>query len=143
MPHDIRRLTDESRDLLRRVAEDVFDEPIQPAFLDAFLACPRHVMFLAVANGEVVGMASGVEYFHPDKPPQLWINEVGVAPAHRRRGVGRALTRALIDEAERRGCSYAWLGTAEDNVAGRACFASVPGAEEPQPFWLFGWDLEK
>jgi len=142
MQHDIRPLTRDSAGLLDRIAEDVFDEPIRPASLDAFLDCPRHAMFLAVADGGVVGMASGVEYFHPDKAPQLWINEVGVARAHRRRGIGRALVQALVDEARRRGCSYAWLGTAHDNAAGQACFSSVPGASQPQRVLLYEWDLE-
>jgi hypothetical protein len=30
----------------------------------------------------VVGFASGVHYVHPDKSPELWINEVGVARSH-------------------------------------------------------------
>jgi len=143
MQHDIRPLTRDSAGLLDRIAEDVFDEPIRPASLDAFLDCPRHVMFLAVADGGVVGMASGVEYFHPDKAPQLWINEVGVARDYRRRGIGRALVQALVDEARRRGCSYAWLGTAHDNAAGRACFSSVPGASQPQHVLLYEWDIER
>jgi GNAT superfamily N-acetyltransferase len=56
---------------------------------------PHHI---AVANddGLVIGFASGVHYIHPDKPPRLWINEVAVAPAHRRHGLGKAVLQALI-----------------------------------------------
>ena len=72
--------------LLGSIATEVFDHPIDPQQLEAFLADPRHLMVLAVDAGAVVGMASAVEYFHPDKPPQLWINEVGVTPTHRRQG---------------------------------------------------------
>jgi ribosomal protein S18 acetylase RimI-like enzyme len=128
--------------LLDRVADDVFDEPIRPAWLTAFLDDPRHVMFVAVADGAVVGMTTGFEYFHPDKPPQLFINEVGVAPSHQRRGLGRRLTEALIEEARRRGCVYAWLGTATDNAPAQACFASIPDGAAPQSFLLYEWDLE-
>jgi aminoglycoside 6'-N-acetyltransferase I len=39
-----------------------------------------------VQDGLVVGMASAFEYFHPGKPPQMFVNEVGVTPAHQRRG---------------------------------------------------------
>jgi ribosomal protein S18 acetylase RimI-like enzyme len=99
-------------------------------------------MFLAVENGMVVGMASGVEYFHPDKPPHMFINEVGVAPTHRRRGLGRRLIGALLDASRARGCKYAWLGTAFDNEPARACFASVPGGAAAQSFLLYEWDLE-
>ena len=27
---------------------------------------------------QIVGFASAVHYVHPDKPPELWINEMGV-----------------------------------------------------------------
>jgi ribosomal protein S18 acetylase RimI-like enzyme len=87
-------------------------------------------------------MASAVEYFHPDKPPQLWINEVGVALSHRKRGIGRQLVQELVASAKDRGCVYAWLGTNTDNVAAQACFSSVPEVETPQPFLLYEWELE-
>lgn len=142
MRHEIVRLTLENSGLLSRVAVDVFDEPVQQRFLAPFLADARHVMFLALVDGTVVGMGSGVEYFHPDKAPQLWINEIGVSPAFQKRGIGRALTEALVDEALRRGCVFAWLGTATDNEAGQKCFASAAGVEPAQPFLLYEWELE-
>jgi len=138
----IEKLQQENTGLLDHIAADVFDEPINNGYLKQFVDDPRHVMYLAVDNNQVVGMASGVEYFHPDKPPQLWINEVGVASSHRCRGIGRQLVQALIDEAEERNCVYAWLGTDNDNIAGNACFGSVPDGEAPQPFLLYEWDLE-
>jgi aminoglycoside 6'-N-acetyltransferase I len=128
---------------LQHIAPDVFDDDIIPEQLDAFLEDPRHLMFLAVDDGQVIGMASAFEYLHPDKTPQLFINEVGVAPTHRRRGVGRRLVESLIACAKDRGCDYAWLGTDADNVSGNACFASVPGAGKPQPFMLYEWDLDE
>jgi predicted GNAT family acetyltransferase len=62
-------------------------------------------------------MASAVEYFHPDKPPQLWINEVGVALSHRKQGIGRQLVQKLVASAKDRGCIYAWLGTEGSNLS--------------------------
>lgn len=128
--------------LLDHIAPEVFDHAIHAGYLAAFLSDPRHLMFVALEDDVVVGMVSGVEYFHPDKPPQMWINEVGVAAAHRRRGLGRRLVAALVDAARRRGCVYAWLGTEQDNVIAQACFRSVPGVETAQPFLLYEWDLE-
>ena len=37
------------------------------------------------------------------------------------------------------GCTYAWVGTEEDNVAARALYERGGGAAEP--FVLYGWDL--
>jgi len=72
----------------------------------------------------------------------LWINEVGVSPAYQRRGIGRALTAAIVEAGRQRGCAYAWLGTAQDNAAAQRCFGSVPDVEAPQPFLLYEWDFE-
>ncbi len=141
MTTDILRLGPDNTELLERIAPEVFDYSIDSVQLQAFLDDPRHVMFLAVADDTTVGMASAVEYFHPDKRPQLWINEVGVASTHRRQGIGRRLVEALLDEARQRGCVFAWLGTDVDNAAGQACFGSVAGGEDPQKFFLYEWDL--
>jgi ribosomal protein S18 acetylase RimI-like enzyme len=142
MSAEIVLLADETAPLLSRVAEGVFDRPIDPAQLKAFLADPRHLMLLAVVSGEVVGMASGIELLHPDKKPQLFVNEIGVAPAHQRRGIGRRLVAGLIGAARARGCASAWLGTAADNAAGRALFAASGAASPPEPFLLYEWGFD-
>ncbi len=132
-----------NKNLLANVAADVFDHPVRPDSLDAFVADERHVMVLAVDDGLVVGMASAVEYFHPDKEPELFINEVGVAPTHRRQGICRNLMDSLIRIAKDRGCVYAWVGTETDNVAARACYRSVPGGNPPQDFVFFEWEFRE
>ncbi len=142
MSIEVLPLSSANADLLDNIASEVFDNPIQSRYLAAFLTDPRHIMCLAVDDGVVVGMASAVEYFHPDKAGQLWINEVGVASTHRCRGIGRALVSWMIDTAQTRECVCAWLGTDTDNAAGQACFAAVPEGEAPQPFLLYEWDLD-
>jgi aminoglycoside 6'-N-acetyltransferase I len=79
-----------------RVVEGVFDNPIDPRWRADFFADPRHHLAVAIDGDLVVGMASAVHYVYPDKPPELWVNEVGVAPAYRSRGIGRALLEALF-----------------------------------------------
>lgn len=140
---NIQFLNADNSALLASIAPDVFDHHIIPEYLRLFLEDPRHLMAVATEKQTVVGMASAVEYFHPDKPPQLWINEVGVASTHRRKGIGRMLVEAILEIADQRNCVYAWLGTDVNNVAGRACFASVPDGEKPQSFILYEWDLQK
>lgn len=126
--------------LLDRVAPDVFDGPVVPALTEDFLADPRHHLFVALDAGTVVGMASAVDYVHPDKAPQLWINELGVAPPYRRRGIGRRLLSALLAHGRALGCTEAWLGTEEDNVPARALYAQAGGAAEP--FVLYAFPLD-
>ena len=126
---------------LDRLAPDVFDGPIDATQLAAFVADPRHLMILAVEDETVVGMASAVEYLHPDKTPQIWINEVGVTPGHRRRGIGRRLVELVLETARARGCSGAWLGTEPDNVAARRCYDGVSNGE-PAPAVFYEWSLD-
>lgn len=115
--------------MLEAVAEGVFDGPVDARLAAEFLADPRHHICVAVENGVVVGFASGVSYVHPDKPLEMWINEVGVALTHRRRGAGRGVIDALLGHARDLGCSQAWVLTDEDNAAARALYASAGGAE--------------
>lgn len=68
---NIVRLDRTTAPLLSNLAPDVFDYAINPTSLAAFIDDARHVMYLVEEAGVVVGMASGVEYFHPDKPSQL------------------------------------------------------------------------
>ena len=106
--------------VLDRVAEGVFDNPIDPRWRAEFFADPRHHLAVAIDGDPVVGMASGVHYVHPDKPPELWVNEVGVAPAYRSRGIGRALLEALFQRGKELGCAEAWLGPSRRTPRARA-----------------------
>jgi GNAT superfamily N-acetyltransferase len=117
--------------LLDRVAPGVFDNAIEPRWTAEFLADPRHHMAVALDDGQVVGMASAVHYVHPDKPPELWVNEVGVAPSHQQQGIGQQLLHALFARGREVGCIEAWLGTEEDNTPARRLYVAVGGKEEP------------
>lgn len=130
------------RHRLDRIAPDVFDGPVDAVQLEAFIADPRHFMILAIHGDNVVGMLSAVEYLHPDKPPQMWINEVGVTPDHRRRGIGRELIGRLLDIAKARGCACAWLGTESDNVAARRCYDGVPDGKPAEAVLFYEWPLD-
>ena len=130
--------------LLDRVADDVFDEPIDPARLRAYLGEPGHLLILALDGGPgaplVVGQCAAVLHRHPDKPPELYVDEVGVAPSHRRRGLGRALMERMLLEGRARGCDEAWLGTESDNAEANALYRRL-GGEGPDPFVLYAFDL--
>ena len=126
--------------VLSNVAEDVFDEDVDPGWTAEFLNDPRHHLVVALLGGQVIGMASAVHYVHPDKPPELWVNEIGVTPAHRQRGIGRQLMAALFSRGRELGCKEAWLGTEESNMAARRLYASVGGAEQSMVYFTFDLD---
>ena len=121
---------------LENVAPDVFDNVVQQDWSAEFLADGRHHLAVAVDGETVVGMASAVHYVHPDKAPELWINEVGVAPTHQGQGIGKRLMQVLLEHGKTLGCSEAWVLTEEDNTAARRLYASVGGNEEDRPIYV-------
>jgi aminoglycoside 6'-N-acetyltransferase I len=132
MDIEIRILGAGDADVLARLAPDVFDDGIDSRWSAEFLADPRHHLAVAIDAGTVVGMASAVHYVHPDKRPELWINEVGVAATHRRCGIGKRLLQALFVRARALGCAEAWVLTDDDNTVARRLYASAGGVESPQ-----------
>ncbi|MFL5613195.1 MAG: GNAT family N-acetyltransferase [Gemmatimonadaceae bacterium] len=139
MPLELQLLQPNDARVFDRVADGVFDCPVDPTLEREFLDDPRHHMYVAIADGVVVGMISAVHYVHPDKPAQLWINEVGVAPSHHRQGIGSRLLDAMLEHGRSLGCTEAWLGTEEDNVAARRLYLRV--ASSAAPFILYSFDL--
>jgi ribosomal protein S18 acetylase RimI-like enzyme len=127
--------------VLDRVADDVFDAAIQPALAQEFLDDERHHLAVAIDDGVVVGFASGVHYVHPDKPPELWINEIGVAPTHLRRGLAQALLRMVLDVGRALGCTQAWVLTDRDNTAAMRLYASVGGDPDVREHVMFEFQL--
>jgi aminoglycoside 3-N-acetyltransferase I len=122
-------------------AADLFDAPPLPAATERFLGRPGHHLLFAYDDaGAAVGMISGVEMTHPDKGTEMFIYELGVAPAARRRGVATELVRALAGVARASGCYGMWVGTETDNGAAQATYRKA-GASEEAPFVLLNWDL--
>jgi hypothetical protein len=72
------RLLDTSdSELVHRAAPGAFDYAIDDRQCDAFMCDPNHLLAVCIDDGVIVGMVSAVRYYHPDKLPELWINEVG------------------------------------------------------------------
>ena len=127
----IRLLGPDDLAVLERVAPDVFDDPVDPRWAAEFLSDARHHLAVALDGEVLIGMATAVHYVHPDKQPELWINEVGVAARYQQQGIGGRLMRALFDRGRELGCSEAWVLTDWENQAARRLYASVGGREEP------------
>ena len=123
------------------VAPDVFDRPIDPRLCAEFLSDPRHHIAVAIDDGLVVGFASGVHYVHPDKPPELWINEIAVAATHRNQGIGKQLLKALLSVGRAQGCIEAWVLTDRSNTPAMRLYGSVEGAEAPTDQVMFNFKL--
>ena len=134
---EIRLLGSADASVLNNVAAGVFDNAIDTRWTSEFLADPRHHIAVALQGEQVVGMASAVHYVHPDKPPELWVNEVGVAPSYQGMGIGKRLLAALFAHGKSLGCAEAWVGTEESNVAARRLYAAAGGKEEMMVYVTF------
>lgn len=122
-------------------AADLFDSPPLAAATEKFLAEPgHHLLFAYDQDGRAVGMISGVEMTHPDKGTEMFIYELGVAPAARLQGVGSRLVAALAGVARASGCYGMWVGTETDNEAALATYRRA-GATDEARFVLLNWDL--
>ncbi len=134
----IRHLGPGDLDLLLAVTEGLFDEPIDAVQAAAFLADPLHEIMLAYDGDLAVGMVTGTVVLHPDKPPSMFVNEVGTREGWQRRGIARALMERFFEMARARGCKGIWLGTEPDNEAALGLYRRLGGQEIT--FVGFGWD---
>lgn len=128
-PIEVRVLAAGDEKLLEHVAPGVFDRPLRPDRARALLGDRRHHLVVALDGDRVVGMASGLDYLHPDKPAELWIDELGVAPSHRGRGIGRRLLEALLEIGRTAGCEQAWVLTERGNRLARRLYRAAGGVE--------------
>ena len=121
-------------------AQHLFDGPAKAEATARFLAEPGSHLLVGYVDGEPAGFVSGVEVTHPDKGTELFLYELAVDEAHRRRGHARALVEALEDLARERGCTGMFVFVDDDNEAGRAAYRSAGGTEASRPFmvdWTF------
>ena len=141
---EIRLLQPDDGDILESRAPGVFDDPLDPRSVTEFLRDPRHHIVVAIDEGRVVGFASAVHYVHPDKPsPELWINEVGVASTHHRRGIGTAIIGKLLSHARGLGCREAWVLTEHDNQAALRLYGASGGVQDPGDTVMFSFRLDR
>lgn len=122
---EIRVLQSGDEALLGRVAAGVFDGVVRPSLVEAFLADRRHHIAVALDGGLVVGMVSALSYVHPDKPEQMFINELGTADEYRGRGIATALVHEMFAHAGEIGVRDVWLATENDNAAARAVYKKL------------------
>lgn len=65
------------------------------------------------------------------------INEIGVAPSHQGRGLGKTLLGTLVRHAEEPGCREAWALTDRANVRAMRLYTSTGGEEASREQVMF------
>ena len=130
MPIEIRQVGPGDDELFDRVAVDVFDEPIDPQRLTAYLAEPNHLMLVAVNGGQIVAQCAAIIHRHPDKATELYIDEVGVSPKWQRQGIARKMLDEMFALGRSLGCGEAWVGTEIDNDPARRLYEGLGSEAE-------------
>ena len=136
MTTEIRRITEAAA---IEEAAPLFDHPIRRAASARFLDSDIHHLLLAYVDGRPVGMVSGVELTHPDKGTEMFLYELGVDDAYRRRGIATALVDELAALARKRGCYGMWVLTDRDNPAALATYRRA-GAQGDSDHVMFEWE---
>ena len=109
-------------------ATGLFDDQPDPAATAAFLADERHHLLIGYIDGVPAGFVSAIELLHPDKPrPEMFVYELGVADAHRGRGVATALMTRVVELCDERQCGEMFVLTDEANVAAQATYRRAGG----------------
>ena len=119
-------------------ASPLFDGPAGIEVARRFLATPGHHLLIASDGGPPIGFVSGVEMTHPDKGTEMFLYELAVDDAHRRRGIGRALVDRLADIARAHGCYGMWVLTEEDNAAAVATYRAA-GTDTESTHVMLSW----
>jgi ribosomal protein S18 acetylase RimI-like enzyme len=133
---EIREVTAANMGLLGNVAADVFDHAIDQARLARYVSAPGHIMLVALDGELVVGQCAAVIHYHPDKPTELYIDELGVSPHWQRQGIGRKLLVAILEIGDQSGCEEVWVGTEPHNDAANALYGRWATGE---PFLMYVW----
>jgi ribosomal protein S18 acetylase RimI-like enzyme len=121
----------------------VFKSHSRPAdSLEAFLMDPANYLIVAEAEGEPVGYLVAYRLQRPDRQAaQMFIYEVDVAEAWRRRGLGSALLEEIRRLARAERMFEAFVLTSRGNEAARRLYARTGAAVEDDAALLFVYPI--
>ncbi len=130
---------------IRRVADGVVPEPRAEVFDDTFspdrlarrAGVDGHLLVVAVDDERTVGQVAGIIQHLAHKAPELHLENVGVAPSHRRQGVAAAMVAEALAWGRELGCDEAWVATEVDNAAANALYTSLGSQSDPALIHVF------
>ncbi len=88
-----------------------------------------------------MGFVSSVEVTHPDKGTEMFLYELGVAEAHRRRGIGTSLVERLAGIARARSCYGMWVPTDQTNAAALTTYEHAGANRDGDPQVMLSWQF--
>jgi ribosomal protein S18 acetylase RimI-like enzyme len=140
MQADFMRLGASDSHVLLDVADDVFDDEIDPTHAERFLLDTRNILIVALAGKRVIGQIAAVTHLHIDAPPDLYIDNLGVTPEHQRHGIATKLVNMTLDLGREMGCRAAWIATNPENIAAAKLYEKTGAVGEAMV--LFSYDRD-
>ncbi|MEM1288997.1 MAG: GNAT family N-acetyltransferase [Pseudomonadota bacterium] len=132
----IERLTPELAAAFPPCAGQVFDDDPSSQHLEKLALMPGHALFVARNRGLVVGQLLAMTQFQADRPPQLYIDNLGVAPDFKRKGIARSLFDAAMAWGKDNGCDGVWLATDVGNAEARGFYNAFGFTREPADVYM-------
>ena len=113
-----------------------------PDSLQVFLRSPANYLLVADAGGETVGFLIAYRLERSDREAaQMFVYEVGVVGAWRRRGLASALLGEIVALARAEGMFEVFVLTSQDNEAACRLYARTGGKVEDDSAVLFVYPL--
>ena len=138
----IRRiLPEEGSSILR--AGHLFDHGRpDPEAVRTYLADPRNVFLLAFEGSEAVGFLRATELSQlTSRRKHMFLYEISVDEKFRRRGIGKALVNALLNDCHDRGFAEVFVFTDPANAAAVALYRSTGAITETPADRMFVYPL--
>lgn len=110
--------------------------------LAAFLANPANYLLVAENDGKAAGFLLAYRLERPDREAaQMFVYEVDVAPAWRRRGLATALVEQIKRLAHAEGMFEAFVLTSRGNEAARGLYAGTGAVVEDDAAMVYVYPM--
>jgi len=117
---EIRPSIDADIDAMCRIESECFSDPWSRESIIGAVDADASLCYTALSDGNVIGYA--FIYVVADESEVL---NIAVSPSHRRRGVGSALMKMILSEAERIGAATSYLEVRESNTAAKELYEEL------------------
>jgi ribosomal protein S18 acetylase RimI-like enzyme len=116
---------------LQDVADDVFDNQIDPERAMQFLDDHRNILIVALEDNRIIGQITAVVHQHLDAAADVYIDNLGVTPNRQRRGIATQLIALALDVGRSLQAEAAWVAVDTDNAAARELYGRTGATGTP------------
>jgi aminoglycoside 6'-N-acetyltransferase I len=104
-------------------------EPYDEESLKQIVNNSNYVLLIAYDGEKPVGITIAAKQLKPDGKHWLYVDELGVRPHYRQRGIARSMVEKLFEIAKEWNLEELWLGTEPDNDPANGLYRSLKPSE--------------